>query len=98
MLERPPFKLYKRSLKSGKKVYYVRLLRPNGTYTAGRSTGESNRKKAELVAWNHLQVGNITHKQNLTIQEFSDSFFNGDGEWALSKRSADRRLSLRTMQ
>ena len=93
MLERPPFTLYKRTLKSGKKVYYARFLRPNGTYTAGRSTKESNKKKAQLVAWNHLQTGNVTQKKNLTLKEFSENFFNWDNEWALSKRSAGRRLS-----
>jgi hypothetical protein len=92
MLERPPFKLFKRTLKTGKKVYYARFLRPNGTYTAGRSTGTSNRKKAEITAWNHLQTGNIAIKQNLTLKEYSANFFDCDSEWALSNRSAGRRL------
>jgi len=45
-----PFKFYKRSRKSKLPVYYARYLQPDGTYTAGRTTGETSRKRAEIVA------------------------------------------------
>jgi len=93
MLDQLPFKLYKRTLKSGKKVYYVRFLLPDGKYTDGRSTGELSKRKAEIKAWNYIKKGNPTSLQNLKIKEYSKNFFNWDGEWALSKRSAGRKLS-----
>lgn len=93
MPDRLPFHIYQRSLKSGKKIYYAKYLKPDGTYTAGRSTGQVTRKKAEIEAWKHIQTGTITEAENQTVQEFSKGFFDWDGQWSLSKRSAGRRLS-----
>ncbi len=93
MLERLPFTLYKRTLKSGKKVYYAKFLQMNGKYTAGRSTGKANRKAAEIEAWKYISTGRISEKQNIKLKEFSKDFFSWNGDWALYKRSAGMRLS-----
>ena len=93
MLERLPFTLYKRTLKSGKKVFYAKFLNPDGTYTAGRSTGKSTRKAAELEAWDYISTGKIAKKQNYKLKEYATDFFDWNGQWALSKRSAGKRIS-----
>jgi integrase len=92
MLEKRPFKIYLRTLKSGKKIYYVKYLKPDGSYTAGRSTGETSPRKAEAVAWKQVQSSNAVGIDR-KMKDFSNGFFNWDGEWALSKRSAGRRLT-----
>jgi hypothetical protein len=54
MQERLPFVLYRRTLKSGKKVYYSRFLKQDGVYTSGRSTGQTSKKKATIEAWKYV--------------------------------------------
>lgn len=93
MLDKRPFKIYKRTLKSGKYMYYARFLLPNGTYTSGRSLKSTSRKKAEIVAWNLVQREGIAKKKNLKLKEFAEGFFDWDSEWALSKRSSGKRIS-----
>ncbi|MCF7948730.1 MAG: site-specific integrase [Spirochaetaceae bacterium] len=92
MLDKKPFKIYQRTLKSGKKIFYVKYLKPDGTYTAGRSTGEYSSRKAEAVAWKQVQNSNATGIDR-KMKDFSKGFFDWNGEWALSKRSGGRRLS-----
>jgi len=93
MKERLPFTLYRRTLKSGKKVYYSKFLNPDGTYTAGRSTGKTTKREAELEAWNYISTGLIAKKQNYKLKEYATNFFNWDNAWALNKRSAGKRIS-----
>ena len=93
MQERLPFVLYKRTLKSGKKVFYAKFLKQDGAYTSGRSTGKTNRKAAEIEAWKYLSNGRITGKQNIKLKGYARNFFDWNGEWAISKRSAGLRIS-----
>ncbi len=88
-----PFKFYKRSRKSKLPVYYARYLQPDGTYTAGRTTGETSRKKAEIVAWEHIQSGMVVSIHRMKLRDFSKSFFDWEEEWAVNKRAAGLRIS-----
>jgi hypothetical protein len=89
-----PFKLYKRSTRKNKlPVFYARFLQPDGTYTSGRSTGETNRKYAEIKAYEYLQTGKVVSVKNMKLKDFSNDFFDWDGEWAVSKRSSGLRIS-----
>ena len=93
MLEQLPFKIYRRTLKTGKSIYYARFLLPDGKYTNGRSTGQTSKRKAEIKAWEYIKTGNPVSSQNQKMKDFAIDFFNWDGEWALSKRSAGKKLS-----
>jgi integrase len=89
-----PFKLYRR--KSGKSklpIYYARFLQPDGTYTSGRSTGVTNRKYAEIKAYEYLQTGKVVSVKNMKLKDFSQDYFSWDNEWAVSKRSSGLRVS-----
>ncbi len=101
-----PFKLFTRETKKGR-VYYARYLKPDGTYTAGRSTGEITRRKAEVAAWKIAQAGQIVKAQIVTINDLIDVktdpdgkkralFFDWNGEWAITKRSAGKRCTPRS--
>ena len=68
MLDQLPFKLYKRTLKSGKKVYYARYLLSDGKYTDGRSTGELSKRKAEFKAWDYIKKGNPVVYFNTSVK------------------------------
>ena len=88
-----PFKFYKRSRKSKLPVYYARYLQPDGTYTAGRTTGETSRKRAEIVAWEHIQSGKVVSIHRMKLKDFSMNFFDWEGEWAVNKRAGGLRIS-----
>ncbi len=93
---RKPFIVYKRKLKRGKAVYYVRYRLPDGTRLPGRSTGQTSKDAAEAWAWNHIDSGRVVRK-NATVAEFAGSdFFHPAGRWATSKLSRGLRLSDRT--
>jgi integrase len=91
-VEKAPFKLYQRKTKRGV-MFYVRYLLPDGSYTAGRSTGKPSRKAAEREAWKYIQTGAATATERTKLKDYADGFFAWDGEWAVSKRSAGKRLS-----
>jgi len=103
---RKPFKLFTRETKKGR-VYYARYLKPDGSYTAGRSTGETVRRKAEAAAWDTVQAGQIVKAQIVTIEDLlqveTDTdgrrramFFDWNGDWAVTKRSAGKRCTPRS--
>ena len=92
VFSKKPFKLYQRNLKSGKKVYYARYLKPDGSYTAGRSTKEKSRKKAEVAAWNNVQAGVVTGIDR-KLKDFVPGFFDYNGEWATNRKAGGKRIS-----
>ncbi|WP_319561799.1 tyrosine-type recombinase/integrase [Marispirochaeta sp.] len=102
MPEKTPFRLFKRK---NQKFYYARYLMPDGTYTAGRTTKQTTRKRAEAVAWEHCKAGKISAAAFTTIEDMARRetdpetgeirchFFDWDGEHTLNKRSAGKRIS-----
>lgn len=100
-----PFKLYRRKRKNGQPVFYARYLKPDGTYTAGRSTGETVRRKAEAVAYAYMTGGKIATSNITTIKDLADirrdadgveraHFFDFDGPYIIeNRRSAGKRIS-----
>lgn len=88
-----PFSLYRRTLKSGKKVYYARYRLPDGSMTPGRSTGQISKRSAEAVAYATLKEGLPVRSKYQYIKYFAKDFFSWEGEWAVSKRSAGKRIS-----
>ncbi|ORC32631.1 hypothetical protein B4O97_16335 [Marispirochaeta aestuarii] len=107
MPEKAPFRLFKRK-KS--RYFYARYLLPDGTYTAGRSTGETTKRKAESAAWEYVTRGKISAAAYSTIADMCDRrpdpesgelkshFFDWDGEHTVSKRSAGKRISKQQCQ
>lgn len=86
-----PYTLYKR--KNG--IYYCRFRLPDGTRTAGESTGKTNRPLAEQWAVEHLQKtqGRIIKKAKSTLAEYSHGFFDFNGEWATNLKVEGKRIS-----
>jgi len=85
-----PYSLYKRN-----RVYYVRFKLPDNRWSTARSTGESSRSKAERWAFDYLSAGKIVTKQNITLAEYAQGFFDWEGPWATDKRVRGMRLSRR---
>ena len=93
MPEKLPFKLYRRPRKNKPPVFYARYLRPDGNYTAGRSTGKSREKDARVAAWEYLQTGAVTTVHRVKLKDFAQGFFDWEGDWAVNKRAGGLRIS-----
>ena len=96
-------RLYLRPRESGRSIYYARLRTEAGSWTVGRSTGQTVRALAE--AWATAEVKRREQEAVRADQEqqagiafavFAGSdFFNYDGRWALDRRASGKRLSHR---
>jgi integrase len=93
MPENVSYKLYKRTLKSGKSIYYVRYYLGGGKYTAGRSTGQTAKRKAIIEAEKNRNTGIIIKKKKVRLEDIAKDFFNWNGEWATDKRSASKKTN-----
>jgi integrase len=72
---------------------YVKYRLPDGTYTKYRSTGTRSIQDATKFAEQQLFSGTTLNPTTTTFKTFAKNFFDWDGEWALDKRSANKRLS-----
>ena len=78
-------------------VYYARFRLADGTRTAGISTGEVAKTRAERWAIEYLQKtdGRIIKKSNYTLADYSKGFFSYTGEWATNKKVEGQRIGER---
>jgi hypothetical protein len=53
------FSLYPRKRKSGKPTYYCRFRRPDGSWAAGKSTGQTSVGAAESWALEQIATGKV---------------------------------------
>ena len=68
------FFVYKRTLKSGKKVYYYQTYKPDGTLSSGKSTGCRTKsaaihcqRQAILTITSQEKIAKISQKETATI-------------------------------
>jgi len=90
-----PYSLYKRSIKN-KKIFYSRFRDPvTGKYKSGISTGCTRRDDAIVWSENHLQEAQEAagEKQNITIEELAQGFWNVNGEYAEGRRARGYSIS-----
>lgn len=93
MKPQKPYTLFKRA--NG--IYYARFRLADGTRTAGMSTGETAKARAERWAVEYLQKvdGRIIKRTNATLADYAKGFFDFNGEWATNKKVEGRRISER---
>ncbi len=86
----------RKTRKNGKPVYYVQFKQPDGTYSTAKSTGQTSKRKAVEWAENHLVKKGVPLKGgNTPFREYSEGFFDWEGEWAINKRIEGRRIGER---
>lgn len=91
-----PFTVYTRKNVKGKKIFYVKFKNPDGSYTTGQSTQQTNKPAAEAFAYNYLQKnGRPMPGRDVTLKEYSTDFFSWENTWALNKKIEGRRISER---
>ena len=72
------FFVYKRSLPSGKKVYYYQTYKPDGTLSSGKSTGCRTKSAAIHYCETLLMQGRIWSGTNITFANYAEHFFDYD--------------------
>ena len=92
------FSIQTRAKKSGN-IFYVRFKNDNGTWGTAKSTKiidqgrKKDRDKAVNWAKDYLNSGQVVTKENITLQQYADGFFNWNGAWAKEKRLRGHRIS-----
>lgn len=92
---------YRRKLKTGPPVWYVRFKTLDG-WTTGKNTRCTTRRDAE--AWAEANEYRITapadvdaeQPENITFGRASAGFFSWEGPWSMDRRVTGRRHSLRS--
>lgn len=79
------FFVYKRTLKSGKKVYYYQTYKPDGTLSSGKSTGCRTKSAAIHYCETLLMQGRIWSGTNITFENYAEHFFDYDSIWVQDK-------------
>ena len=79
------FFIYKRSLKSGKSIYYYQIYNSDGTFTPEKSTGCKTRRAA--IQYCELQVAqeNNFPDSNISFSNYAEHFFYIDSIWGQDK-------------
>lgn len=93
-MEKAPFYLTKRKLKSGKTVYYYYTYDSNGNRTTPRSTGFSRKNDAFNYCISLFQKGGMA--KNIIFKDFAKGWFTLDHIW-LRDRQSVRKISKSTI-
>ena len=97
------YRLFKRKLKK-RKVYYARVLDPEGSLIKTVSTGESNRYRADDWIRDYLErqeinrVQEAEEKNHITTEKLSVGFWNPGGFFERTKAARGHQISFRHLQ
>jgi len=78
MRYKKPFTLYSRKIKGGKRVFYYRTYDENGRRTFGKSTGETNRARAEQYVADQIRKGELIPKKEMTFARYAEDWWVWD--------------------
>lgn len=89
------FYVYARKRKRSRPVYYARFRLPDGTWSAGKNTGQTSADRAQLWAQEQLDTGKVKTAAgpDPTLRAWADGFFGAGGRYAEAKRARGRTLS-----
>ena len=79
------FFVYKRTLKSGNKIYYYQTYKPDGTLTSGKSTGCRTKSAAIHYCETLLMQGRMWSGSNILFSNYAEHFFDIDSIWVQDK-------------
>ena len=82
------FFIYKRTLQSGKKVFYYQAYKPDGTLTSGKSTGCKTKSAAIHYCETLLMQGRIWTGSNILFSTYAEHFFDYDSIWVQDKMAS----------
>lgn len=85
-MEKQPFYLTKRTLPSGKKVWYYYYYDSFGERTVPKSTGETNKQKAFNFCIRLLSMNNLSNKK-VFFKNYAKDWFTPNCQWYKDKSS-----------
>ncbi len=77
--------LYKRTLKSGNKIFYYQAYKPDGTLASGRSTGCKRKSDARHYCQTLLMQGRIWSGSTISFENYAEHFFDYNSIWVQDK-------------
>lgn len=92
-----PYTIYKRTLRSGRKVYYYQLRDADGKRTAGKSTGKSIKAEATIYCLNLYKSGEMGKASRLTFQKFTRYFFSESSDYCRWKKASGENITKETL-
>jgi integrase len=89
------FSLYPRKRKSGKSTYYCRFRRTDGSWAAGKSTGQTSVGAAEAWALEQIATGKVpaTMVDCPTLAQWAAGFWDAGGRYDRARRARGYVLS-----
>ncbi|MBI9103739.1 MAG: tyrosine-type recombinase/integrase [Spirochaetales bacterium] len=95
MRYREPFTVYKRTLSSGKRIFYYYTYDENNKRTNGFSTGKKTRSAAKAYCFELLRQGKLIPKRggNLTFKVYATDWWDWDKCEYIAYRSKRRTIS-----
>ncbi len=97
---REPYIVFPRTLKSGRKVYYCQFRKEDGTRSAGRSLGTTNRVEAERRARKLWREGFFEEEgryKSPLFKDFAKGFFDPSSEFVQWKEATGKKLAPSTL-
>ena len=93
-----PYTIFKRSLPSGKSVYYFQFRLPDGTRSIAKSTGQTTLAKARLVCKRLYDSGAFSQHCEVTFANFAEGFFDDGSEYLKWKEACGSPLRPETLR
>ena len=90
-----PYSLLKRSLSSGRHVYYVHFRKEDGAFGTAKSTSQTTKTAGEAWAIKYLSSGQIVQKENLTFANFSKGFFEIGSDYRKHLTTKGKTITIR---
>jgi integrase len=88
------FTLHLRPRKSGRPVYYVQFRDDKGNRLNAKSSGQTSTGAA--IRWAEAHMQHITAStKSIKFQDFANGFFDWDSDYAVNRRSTNKRFSER---
>lgn len=94
---REPYTIYRRTLRSGRKVYYYQLRGADGKRTAGKSTGKSTKAEARIYCLALYKSGEMGKPGRLTFKKFTRNFFSESSDYCKWKKASGERITKETL-
>ena len=93
-MEKKPFYLFKRKVKSGKKIYYWYTYDKKGNRTVPKSTGCSSKNEAFNFCYSKLLKEGDLKVRKITFEEFSKDWFTEEHEYTVYKKQKSSTLKV----
>jgi integrase len=95
MMQKKPYSLWKRRLKTGRYIWYVRFRLDEGCFGTAKSSGQSTKTAAEAWAINYLRQGQVVTRENISFAAYASDFFSPKGDYMRTLELRGKRIGQR---